>query len=197
MVPDDEQTVVKLARLLLGVARLGDGDLCGWWRSNLMDPDVGPFTLGNAFPRTSGIAAAELLLLSAARRHDHVVDRAHLLHVFSPALRARRLVAGWLAEAKSGPSPPQVDELLRELCSWRDVDVGWAALRSWVGADAVRVASEGVERTGVVELPEVTTIDLVDDEALLEFVREMAAVYIGRAQLVPAVRLQRAPSPIS
>lgn len=193
----DEQTVAELARLLLGVARLGDGDLCGWWRSNLMDPDVGPFTLGNAFPRTSRIAAAELLLLSAARRHDHVVDRAHVLHLFSPTLRARRLVAGWLAEAKSGPRPPQVDELLLELRSWRDVEVGWEALRSWVGPDAVQVAAEGVERTGVVELAEVTNDDLEDDEAMVQLIREMAAAYIGRAQLVPAVRLQRAPSPIS
>jgi len=55
-------------RLVVAVARLGEADLAGWWRSHGLD-SVGEYVLPDLFPRTAIVAGAELAVLSAAKRH--------------------------------------------------------------------------------------------------------------------------------
>ena len=67
---DTEQAI----RLVLGVARLGEQGRHGWWRSHGLG-QAGPFVLGRSFPRTARPAALELDILSAAHRHDDLLER--------------------------------------------------------------------------------------------------------------------------
>ena len=62
-----EGTVEEAVRLVLGVARLGEADLRGWWNCHGLDKE-GSFVLKRAFPRTWQPAALELDVLSAAAK---------------------------------------------------------------------------------------------------------------------------------
>src|SRR5437870_1265013 len=55
-------------RAALGVARLGEADLAGWWSSQGMT-ETGRYILEDLFPRTWPVAGAELAVLCAAKRH--------------------------------------------------------------------------------------------------------------------------------
>ena len=50
--------VAAEVRMVLGVARLGEADLRGWWTCHGLDR-AGSFVLGRAFPRTSGLIGEE------------------------------------------------------------------------------------------------------------------------------------------
>jgi hypothetical protein len=120
----------RTVALLLGVARLGEASLLGWWRAHGLDQS-GAFVLSGSFPRTWRCAALELDLASAARRHQELLPRPGALHLFSDGLPYRRLAAAWLAERKTtGPSP-----LIDVLTDW-DVSSGTVALAEWADATA-------------------------------------------------------------
>lgn len=165
------------SRLLLGVARLGDRDLRGWWKSSAMDADVGQFVLGNTFPRTGRLAGAELLVLSAARRHRQVIDRPNAVHLFSDRLRFHRWTQAWLAEQKTGV----VDEVIGELEAWTDPSMAVTTLSEWIGVPMP--AGEAV--AGAVSLGRVPATVLVDAEGRLGLARSMAACYLAMVEFTP------------
>ena len=125
----DIESMVAI-RLVLGVARLGEADLAGWWSSQGLNPAV-RFALAG-FRRTSAIVGAELALLSAVRRHQQVLPRTNAVHLFSPHLPFAQWTQAHLAELKSiGTS-----ELVDELRSWTTVDQAGQRLAEWIGTVA-------------------------------------------------------------
>jgi hypothetical protein len=172
-----EQVEFEGCRLVLGVARLGDRDLRGWWKSSAMDVEVGQFVLANTFPRTGRIAGAELLLLSAARRHQQVLDRPNALHLFSEQLMFHRWTKAWLGEQKMGVAA----DVIGELESWSDTDVASNALRRWVARDA----PSGESVFGAVNLGRIQAGELADRTFLLHVARMMAACYVEMVDFVP------------
>jgi hypothetical protein len=164
------------ARLLLGVARLGDGDLKAWWNSAALDADVGGFVLPNTFKRTARIVGAELLLLSAARRHDQLFSRPNALHLFSDQLSFHRWTQSWLAEQKTN----QVHPLVGELESWHQPADAVDRLSAWTGP-----ARSGTPTMGTIELGTVERTELEDGDSLLARARMLAACYVDMDRLTP------------
>ena len=122
-------TVEAAVRLVLGVARLGEADLHGWWNCHGLDKE-GSFVLKRALPRTWQSAALELDVLSARRRHASALsERRTALHLFSDELPFNRWASAWLAEQKTAS---EVDPIFGELASW-DVVAAETQLREWVG----------------------------------------------------------------
>lgn len=113
-------------RLVLGVARLGEADLAGWWSSQGMNPAV-HFTLAG-FRRTSKVVGAELTVLSATRRHRQILPRETAVHLFSPYLPFAGWTRAYLAEQKTSGDSPVIDELR----GWLTVDVARSQLRGWL-----------------------------------------------------------------
>jgi hypothetical protein len=96
-------TAEETTRLVLGVARLGEQDLTGWWGSHGLDR-AGSYVLARSFRRTWRSAALELDIEAAARRHDDATaGRTTALHLFSDELPFRRWATAWLAEQKTAP----------------------------------------------------------------------------------------------
>src|SRR5437868_436451 len=100
----------RAIRLVLGVARLGEQGLRGWWRSHGLGKG-GQYVLTRSFPRTWRAAALELDILSAAYRHDDLLERSTALHLFSSAFPFRRWAEAWLSEQKTLAPDPLFDEL--------------------------------------------------------------------------------------
>lgn len=122
-----------VVRLVLGVARLGEADLRGWWNCHGLDR-VGSYVLSRSLPRTWRSAALELDVLSARRRHEDALSgRASALHLFSDELPFRRWASAWLAEQKTAAD---VDDLFEELASWDDDAASFARGREEVPAEA-------------------------------------------------------------
>jgi hypothetical protein len=98
----------------LVVARLGEADHRGWWRSNGASP-TGAFVLEHRFPRTHRVLGLEIALVAAERRHrEEFGDQDGFVHLFSSVLGAARLVRAWLAERKTESAEV---ELIAELHS--------------------------------------------------------------------------------
>ncbi|OBH94312.1 BrxE family protein [Mycobacterium sp. E2733] len=171
MKPEIDQAI----RLVLGIARLGEQGLRGWWRSHGLDKG-GQYVLGGLFPRTKKAAALELDILSAAHRHDDVLERATALHLFSSAFPFRRWAEAWLAEQKTLTPDPLLDELAR----W-DVETALQSLRAWSGE------MPGGELVGEGRLlGQVTSAELDEHDALLPYARLLAAAYLDQdARLRP------------
>ena len=87
-------------RLVLGVARLGENDLQGWWQGHAMDR-TGQYVLSGMFRRTWRSAALELDMAAATRMHNELLRRPTALHLFSDLLPFRRWAVSWLAEQKT------------------------------------------------------------------------------------------------
>jgi|LJSS01.1.fsa_nt_gb hypothetical protein len=154
--------------LTLGVARLGEADLFGWWRSRGLS-EAGRFVLGNGFPRTWRLAALEGAVLSAAFRHEEVLGRPDALHIFSDELPARRLALSWLRERKVEGGG---DGLLAELSEW-STERALQRLSEWVG-----LAPPAGEVLGQVRrLGSVTRQELKDWARVEQVIRELAAAY--------------------
>src|SRR5680860_350034 len=119
MTPDTPNTP-DIVRLVLGVARLGENDLRGWWRGHALD-DTGQYVLSSMFRRTWRPAALQLDISVAARMHDELLGRSTALHLFSDLLPCRRWATGWLAEQKTTcllyTSPSPRDGLLSRMPS--------------------------------------------------------------------------------
>lgn len=155
-------------RTVLGVARLGEADLRGWWSCHGLDR-AGSFVLQRAFPRTALAAGLELDLLSARRRHeDALAGRASALHLFSDVLPFRRQASAWLSEQKTAAVP---DPLLAELADW-DLSSAEASLRGHGGVvEAPQVLADGLR------LGEVRRSDLDSDTQLSSVACCLAAAY--------------------
>jgi hypothetical protein len=159
----------RAIRLVLGVARLGEQGLRGWWRSHGLSKG-GQYVLQRSFPRTGTAAALELDILSAAHRHDDLLDRSTALHLFSSSFPFRRWAEAWLSEQKT-LAP---DQLFDELASW-DSAHALEALRSWAGDSA------GGEQVGEgLLLGQVTQLELDDQDRLLPYACLLAAAYLDQ-----------------
>lgn len=124
----DAVVTTNVVRLVLGVARLGENDLRGWWKGHAIDR-TGEYVLSGMFRRTWKPAALELDVAAANRLHQELLGRSTALHLFSDLLPFRRWAIGWLAEQKTAPEP---DPLLDTLQRWTGDD-STETLRSWCG----------------------------------------------------------------
>jgi hypothetical protein len=148
-----DQTV----RLVLGVARLGEDDLAGWWSTHGLDRS-GRYVLSRSFRRTWRSAALELDVEAAARRHqDATSGRRTALHLFSDELPFRRWAMSWLAEQKTAPD---VSSLFDELAGW-DLGTARATITDWAGCPPTHeVVGEGL-RLGTLTRAETEDLDTV------------------------------------
>jgi hypothetical protein len=105
-------------RLVLGVARLGEKDLRGWWKGHAIDR-TGQYVLSSMFRRTWKPAALELDVAAASHMHRELLGRSTALHLFSDLLPFRRWAIGWLAEQKTAP---EQDSMLDTLQRWTGDD---------------------------------------------------------------------------
>src|SRR6266536_1583098 len=97
------------AVLVLGIARLGEAGLRGWWDAHGLG-EVGRYVLGEVFRwRTARASGLELDVLSAGSRHEQILDRPTALHLFSDWLAFRHLALAWLAERKTAGPDPLID----------------------------------------------------------------------------------------
>ena len=162
--------VSRMVRLVLGVARLGEADLRGWWNCRGLD-SVGSFVLGRTLPRTWRSAALELDVLSARRRHDDALSaRKSALHLFSDELPFRRWAAAWLSEQKTASG---VHELLDELGGW-DNESAPNRLLEWTGEPESGEVLGGGLLLGRMVVPS------DDDIAAFERIaRRLAGAYLG------------------
>jgi hypothetical protein len=137
-------------RLVLGVARLGEGDLARWWSSQGLNPAV-RFALAG-FRRTGAVVGAELALLSAARRHHQILPRPNAVHMFSPHVPFIGWTRAYLAELKSDGR----SELLEELHTWTSRKLATDTLRAWRAAlGPLEQPVETVTRDGLAD-PSIT-----------------------------------------
>jgi hypothetical protein len=158
-------------RLVLGVSRLGDADLAGWWSSHGLD-EVGEYVLADLFPRTWRMAAVELSIASAAKRHsDFLPDRSNILHLFSDNLACAGQARELIAELKTGGDL----SLLDELQSWHSRDAAEARLREWAGEPP---AGERIGQTLLLGVLRANALD--DAEQPLSATRLLAASYLAQ-----------------
>jgi hypothetical protein len=161
----------EVVRLVLGVARLGEASLRGWWQSHGLD-QAGRYVLAGAFPRTWRCAALELAIASAKRRHEEMLPRATALHLFSDHLPFRRLTNAWLSEQKTAGDTERLDAL----AAWT-TDVAEESLRDWTAA-----AAASGERVGSgLLLGRLTSEELQDPDLLLGVARQLAAGYADQS----------------
>lgn len=164
----EKHALDEAVRLVLGVARLGELDLAGWWGSHGLDR-VGRYVLSRSFRRTWHVAALELDVLSATRRHNEAVEgRGTALHLFSDELPFRRWATSWLADQKVHG---ERNSIFRELESWTLADAR-ASLTRWAG----REPSPEVVGGGLL-LGELNLGELQDEGMLLSSARLLAGCY--------------------
>jgi hypothetical protein len=159
-------------RLVLGVARLGENDLRGWWKGHSMDR-TGRYVLSSMFRRTWRPAALELDVAAATGMHAQLLARSTAVHLFSDLLPFRRWAIGWLAEQKTAPEP---DELLSRLENWT-VESSAGSLRSWCGntkPTRSEVLGEGLL------LGRLTATQIADPAQLEQTARLLTAAYIDQ-----------------
>jgi len=159
------------ALLVVAVARLGEADLAGWWRSHGLDV-VGEYVLPDLFPRTAAVAGAELAVLSAAKRHtDALPDRDDVVHLFGEPLPAFSAARSWLAELKTGGD----QSFLNLLRAWAGRDVGHDALAGFTGEVPTGERIGGTLRLGTIPADSLDDSDRADATA-----RALAACYVGQ-----------------
>jgi len=162
---------VQGALVVVAVARLGESDLAGWWRSHGLD-GVGEYVLSDLFPRTATIAGAELAVLSAAKRHaDALPNRDDVLHLFGEPLPAFAEALAYLAELKTGGDQSFLDELR----SWESRDAGGEALAALTGD-----APPGERIGNTTRLGRLTADALADPEQAEAAARALAAAYVSQ-----------------
>jgi hypothetical protein len=159
--------------LALGVARLGEVELRGWWRSHGLGR-AGRYVLRDAFRwRTATATGLELDLLSASRRQEQILDRPTALHLFSDWLPFRRMSLAWLAEHKTDGLSP----FLERLAAW-DLDRAIADLADWAA---------GTPRSGEplgpgLLLGSLTRSELEDEVTMQGVAKLLCAAYIDQGQ---------------
>lgn len=173
----------EAVKVVLGIARLGETDLAGWWGTHGLDR-VGSYILARSFRRTWRPAALELDVQSATRRHeDATAGRRMALHMFSDELPFRRWTTSWLAEQKTAVEP---SGLFDELAAW-DLDTARSTIAEWTGRPPrMEVVGDGL-LLGTLTRPEVD-----DSEAIGSAVRLLGATYLVIEQpfRVPYFELQ-------
>ena len=172
-VTTDSTITSDVVRLVLGVARLGENDLRGWWSGHALDR-TGRYVLSNMFRRTWRSAALELDVAAATVMHNQLLGRSTALHLFSDLLPFRRWTTGWLAEQKTAV---QLEPLVLELEEWTP-DPAIASLRAWCGATD---SSRGEELGDGLRLGQLSPPDIADAGALRNVAAALAASYLDQA----------------
>jgi hypothetical protein len=163
----DDQGAIDL---VLGIARLGEAGLRGWWQSHGLD-QAGQYVLGGSFPRTWRCAALELAINSAKRRHDEMLGRPTALHLFSDELPLRRLASAWLAEQKTDGDTSRIDAF----ASWT-TETAVDALRARTGTSAAgEVIGPGLL------LGRLMAAELGDSATLASIAKQLAAAYLDQS----------------
>lgn len=157
--------------LSLGVARLGEVDLRGWWQGHALDR-TGRYVLSGMFRRTWRAAALELDLAAASRMHDELLDRPTALHLFSDRFPFRRWTSSWLAEQKTAT---ELDPLLGIFEDWT-AQTAVDCLRAWSGLEVPRGEFLG---EGLL-LGRMSAVELADPLTVLRAARVLAAAYIDQ-----------------
>ncbi len=171
MTPDTKKTL-DIVRLVLGIARLGENDLRGWWKGHALDR-TGQYVLSSMFRRTWRPAALQLDVTAAARMHDELLGRSTALHMFSDSLPFRRWATAWLAEQKTTEVP---SELLPTMETW-DAEQAVAALGDWCGP--VELPQGEALGNGLL-LGRLPSTDLDDPAILLQTARVLCASYLDQ-----------------
>ena len=159
-------------RLVLGVARLGENDLQGWWQGHAMDR-TGRYVLSGMFRRTWRSAALELDIAAATRMQNELLGRPTALHLFSDLLPFRRWAVGWLAEQKTSE---ETNPLLSTLEAWT-VETAIESVRAWSGE---RQAPRGEHLGEGLLVGRVTAMELADPSMLKSTVQVLAAAYLDQ-----------------
>jgi hypothetical protein len=159
-------------RLVLGVARLGENDLRGWWQGHAMDR-TGQYVLSGMFRRTWRPAALELDMAAATLMHNDLLGRPSALHLFSDLLPFRRWAASWLAEQKTSED---MDPLLSTLEAWT-AETAAESVRGWSGQSQ---PARGEHLGEGLLVGRMTAIDLADPSTLLGAAQVLAAAYLDQ-----------------
>ena len=159
-------------QLVVGVARLGENDLRGWWQGHAMDR-TGQYVLSGMFRRTWRPAALELDMAAATRMHNDLLGRATALHLFSDLLPYRRWAASWLAEQKTCAD---TDPLLSTVEGWT-AETAVESLRAWSGQSQ---APQGEPLGEGMLLGRMTAIELADPLVLRRAAQVLASAYLDQ-----------------
>jgi len=159
-------------RLVLGVARLGENDLRGWWGGHALDR-TGSYVLSSMFRRTWRPAALELDIAAATVIHDQLLGRSTALHLFSDALPFRRWALGWVAEQKTAAPPDPLLGILED----------WTAASSAVAVDdwcQLPRQPSGEHLGEGMLLGRLTSSELHKPSALQKALRQLGAAYLDQ-----------------
>ena len=159
-------------RLVLGVARLGEKDLRGWWQGHAMD-QTGQYVLSGMFRRTWRPTALELDIAAATLMHNDLLGRPTALHLFSDLLPFRRWAANWLAEQKTSE---EMDPLLSTLEAWT-AETATESLRAWSGQSQ---APWGEPLGEGLLLGRMTASELADPPTLQHAAQVLATSYLDQ-----------------
>jgi hypothetical protein len=168
----ETNNTTEIVKLVLGVARMGENDLFGWWGGHAIDR-TGQYVLSSMFRRTWRPAALQLDVSAAARIHDELLGRSTAVHLFSDSVPFRRWTTGWLAEQKTAPDVPDLLEILEKWTADEAID----ALRRWCGG---LEPPEGRALGNGLLLGRLSSADLDDPAPLLETARVLAASYLNQ-----------------
>lgn len=171
MISESADTV-SAVRLVIGVARLGENDLRGWWQGHAMDR-TGQYVLSGMFRRTWRSAALELDMAAATRMHNDLLGRSTALHLFSDLLPYGRWAAGWLAEQKTCAD---TDPFLSLVEGWT-AETAAESLRAW---SEQRQAPRGEPLGEGMLLGRMTASELADPVALLPAAQALASAYLDQ-----------------
>lgn len=172
MNPDTEITG-EVVRLVLGVSRIGENDLRGWWNGHALDR-TGQYVLAGMFPRTWRPAALESDVAAARRMHEELLGRSTALHLFSDLLPFHRWTTGWLAEQKTASEP---DPLLRTLEGWSPQE-STDTLQAWCGLTS---GKRGEQLGDGLLLGRLTNSEIVDVSTLKHTARLLTAAYVDQS----------------
>lgn len=168
MTTDARDTV----RLVLGIARLGEKDMRGWWQAHGLDR-TGKYVLSGMFTRTWRAAALELDVAAATRMHGELLGRSTALHLYSDLFPFGRWAKAWLAEQKTAAESP---ELLSDLEGWTEASAV-NALCGWCD-EAEPVSGESLG-SGLL-LGRLRSDDLEDPVVLLRVARQLSIAYLDQ-----------------
>lgn len=162
------------------VARIGSSDRLRWWDSKALTP-AGLYALEQLFRHTAQLTAADLAIRAARLRHDRVVPRERLVHLFNFGEAFEGSFERWLIDRKREAwAPPFLADEPRA-AALRDLDVA--------GVDSTLE-----EQGGCVVLGTISSAVLGVQDSLLRTAGRLAATYARSAPgrlVVPYFRLTR------
>lgn len=110
MTPALSDYLEELFDLRYRIARVGESDWLGWWESEALS-GPGLYAMERLFRRTPRLTAAHVSILAARARHDQVVPKEDLVHLFNFGETFEGEFERWLIDRKAdGWDPPELPE---------------------------------------------------------------------------------------